>query len=292
MAIRKNTVAASDTATASPMTTARTNEGRRAASSAEGASIGSAMAATVAAIRTISPVPTRSSRSNPRHLVALVLALAVLAACGGDGDDVGDQRADQARQAAVDAGLDDDVADFLALAARGATSEHQVTYPGPSTGTQLVVANRPPDRRVDLVADGEVREIRLVLDGEAFTCVRDPSTSEFEPCERVDAIVEPPGAFDPDAIASLVESLRQRIDDFAFEIETRPIAGVEAICLVTRILAGRERPELGDGATLCVSPEGVLLFVDQAGEQLEASDYATAVAEGTFERPDGVDGDR
>ncbi len=66
----------------------------------------------------------------------------------------------------------------------------------------------------------------------------------------------------------------------------RPIAGVEASCLVTRILAGRERPELGDGGTLCVSPEGALLLVDQGGEILEATDYGTEIPDGTFVRPD------
>ncbi len=91
---------------------------------------------------------------------ALLALLLVLAACGSDDPvtAVGRDRADQARQAALDAGLDADVADFLALAAQGETATYQLTYPGPSDGSELVVTSRPPDRRVDLVVDGKTTE--------------------------------------------------------------------------------------------------------------------------------------
>lgn len=224
----------------------------------------------------------------------LLISLAVLAVLGlsGCGDDdpttaLADARADQARRAAVHAGLDDEVADFLALAARGAAATYQVTYPGPRPGTELVIANRPPDRRIDVVDGGEVREVRLVLAGEAFSCARPAGSEDFAPCERVDAIADPLGRFGDGAIDKLTEALRAGATDFALEIETRAIAGVEATCLVTRILAGHETPELGEGSSLCVSPEGALLLVDQDDERLEATDYGTEVADGTFERPDG-----
>lgn len=223
--------------------------------------------------------------------LSIVAALA-LSGCGTDEPDVGGARADQARTAALEAGLDADVADFLALAARGASATYQVTYPGPTAGSKLVVANRPPDRRVDVVSDGEVHEVRLVVDGQAVTCARPGGLGDFEPCVRTDAVADPAGVFGAAAIEELTETLRDRVADFAFAVESRPVAGVEATCLVTRILAGRERPELGDGGTLCVSPQGALLLVDQGDEQLEASDYSTDVAEGTFARPDGDPADR
>lgn len=251
------------------------------------------MRSTVVLLPTIPRVRTPPVSIREVMGALIVAAATALAACGGSGSpDVGDDRADQARNAALDAGLDTEVAEFLALAARGATATYQVTYPGPTPDSKLVVANRPPDRRVDVVSGGEVHEVRLVVDGEALTCARPGGLGDFEPCVRTDAVADPPGAFGPNAIAELTESLRDRVSDFAFAVEPRPVAGVEATCLVTRILAGRERPELGDGGTLCVSPEGALLLVDQGDEQLEASDYSTDVADGTFTRPDGDPSDR
>jgi hypothetical protein len=222
----------------------------------------------------------------------LVLAVAVLVGvvtgCGDD-PDVGAERAAQARAAGLDAGLDEAVADFLALAARGQTATYQATYPGPDDGTEIVVASRPPDRRIDVVADGEVVQSQIVLGGEAFTCPRDPEADEIVACERTDAIVEPLGAFGPDAMASLASSLTDRAEDFSFEIRTSAIAGVEAQCLVTQVLEGRERAELADTGTICVSPEGALLRVAQGEESLEASEYSTNIPDGTFVRPDRDD---
>lgn len=215
-----------------------------------------------------------------------LLALALTAAGCGDGADVGDDRAGQARAAAVEAGLDDDVADFLGLAARGQTATYQATYPGPDDGTTLVVANRPPDRRVDVFADDVLIQVQISLDGEAFLCRRDAETEQIDRCERTDAIVEPPGTFGASAMESLTSSLADRLDDFEFRLETSAIAGVEARCLVTRVRDGRERAELADGGTICVSDEGALLRVAQGDEVLEATDYTTDIPDNTFVRPD------
>lgn len=208
-----------------------------------------------------------------------------LAACGGDGDDTGDQRARQARDAALAAGLDGDVADFLARAARGLTATYQVSYPGPEPGTTLVVANRPPDRRVDLVVDGVVTEVRIVLGGEAFECRRDPDTERIDTCTRTDAVVDPPGLFD-DALDELTASLAERLDDFTFRVTSRPVAGVEARCLVTEVREERRRPELGERGEICVAPDGALLRVERPGESLEADDYTPEIPDDTFVRPD------
>lgn len=199
---------------------------------------------------------------------------------------MGDERAEQFRAAAVEAGLDDDVADFLALAGRGATATYQATYPGPEEGTELVVANQPPDRRIDVLADDRIVEVRLVLDGEAFSCPRDEATDAIESCERTDALVEGPGMLDENAVTTLTDSLADRRADFDFEVRTEAIAGVEANCLVTRLRDGRDDPQLGSGGTLCVSDEGVLLRVEQGEESLEATDYSTEIPDNTFVRPD------
>lgn len=221
----------------------------------------------------------------PLPVAVALVGLSALGACGS-GPSPGDQRAEQARAAAIEAGLDDDVADFLALAVRGQTATYQVTFPGPTPGTTLVVANRPPDRRVDLLEGDVVTEVRLVLDGEAFECPRDAEADRIGTCTRTDALVEAPGLLPPQALEELTSSLRERQDDFSFRVERSPIAGVQAHCLVTERKPGRERPDVGERGEICVSPEGALLRVDQDGESLEAIDYRTDVPDDTFARPD------
>ena len=225
-------------------------------------------------------------------LAALVLA-AGAAACGDDTDEVaatGDERAEQAEAAAQDAGLEDDVAEFLGLLARGETATYRIRFPGPADGTELVIANRPPDRRVELVADGTTTEVRLVTEGQAFTCTPVSESDELT-CERTDALVDPPGVFRVEALDELSESLAARADEYAFEIEVLTVAGVEARCLVTRLRAGQESAELGPSGTICASPEGAVLLVDQGSDRLEATEYGTDVDGDAFVRPDRADGD-
>ena len=225
-----------------------------------------------------------------RHGLRFLLLVALASgACGGD--DAGDERADQARAAAAEAGLDDEVADFLALAARGQSATYQVTYPGTAEGTSLVIANDPPDRRVDLVQDGDIVEVRIVLDGQAFECARDRAAGRIDSCTRADALVEAPGLFDEAALERLTSSLTERRDDFTFQVRRQPIAGVEATCLLTEIREGRERSDLGERGEICVSPEGALLRVDQGDDSLEATDYTTDIPDNTFVRPDATEDD-
>ncbi|HSP02740.1 MAG TPA: hypothetical protein VLR27_04520 [Acidimicrobiales bacterium] len=238
-----------------------------------------------------------SRRSTARRRMAVVLAVlglgGALAGCGDDTDEVaatGDERAEQAETAASEAGLEDEVAEFLGLLARGETATYRVEFPGPVEGTELLIANRPPDRRVEVVADGTTTELRLVIEGQAFTCT--PSAEEDElTCERTDALVEPPGVFRAEALDELSEALAERSDDYSFEIETLTVAGVEARCLVTRLRSGRESAELGSSGTICASPEGAVLLVDQGSDRLEATDYGTDVADDAFLRPDRPEDD-
>lgn len=214
-----------------------------------------------------------------RHLLA-ACALAAVAAVGcADGGDepteTAEQRAQQAESAALEAGLDDDVAEFLGLLARGDTATYRVRFPGPEEGTELVVRNRPPDRRVDVIADGEVLEVRQVVDGEAFTCT--PEEDGGFACDRTDALVDPPGVFRSGALSRLRDGLASRIEDFTFAVEEREVAGAEVRCLVTERRAGRDDPELGESGVICASPEGAVLLVDQGEERVEALGYGTDV---------------
>lgn len=248
-------------------------------------------------------MPSRPSLARCASVALLALLALVVAGCGDEVDELteaGERRAEQARTAAAEAGLDDDVADFLALAARGDTATYRVRYPGPTDGTELVVTSRPPDRRVDVVIDGVTTEVRLVTGGQAFECTPaaeggDEAEGEGQGggadlrCERTDALAEPPGTFSERALEELRDALADRADDYTFEVETAPVAGVEARCLVTRRREGRESPELGEQGTLCVSQEGALLLVDQGSDRLEALDYGTDVDGSVFVRPDRVD---
>jgi hypothetical protein len=220
-----------------------------------------------------------------RHLLLVAAAAVLVAACASDADP-GERRAEQARAAAREAGLDDEVAAFLALAGRGPVATFQVTYPGPEPGTSLVVANDPPDRRVDLVEGDVVLEVRLVIDGEALECIRDEEAGRIRRCTRTDAFVEPPGLFDEAALETLATALTERREDFTFAVGQEAIAGVEARCLVTEVREGRERPELGARGEICVSPEGALLRIDQGEEAIEATAYTTEIPDNTFARPD------
>lgn len=198
--------------------------------------------------------------------------------CGGGEDDLAEtaeQRAEQARSAALEAGLDDEVAEFLALLARGDAATYRVRFPGPEEGTELVVRNRPPDRRVDVVADEVVLEVRQVVDGEAFTCT--PVEGRGFSCERTDALVDPPGVFRSGALSRLREGLASRAEDFTFEVEERTVAGARVRCLVTERRSGRDDPALGETGTICASLEGAVLLVDQGDERIEAIDYGTDV---------------
>lgn len=221
-----------------------------------------------------------------RSATALVVAAALLVGACADDDSPGDRRAAQARAAAVEAGLSEEVADFLGLAARGATATYQATYPGAEDGTTLVVANRPPERRVDVLRGDDVLEVRLVVDGEALECRPDERSDRIESCTRTDALVEPPGLFRAAALDRLAESLADRIDDFDFDVVDERVAGVDARCLLTERKEGRRRSDLGERGEICVSPDGVLLRVEQGREILEATDYTTAIPDGTFVRPD------
>ncbi len=242
-----------------------------------------------------------------RTALAGVVLLGVVAACGGDDPaaEVGGARADQLRAAALEAGLDPDVADFLALLGRAETESWTVAYPGVGDGAELVVTSSPPDRRVDVVSAGRVTEVRLVLDGEALACSVDPGLAadpagpddpdrlappeppaEAVTCERTDAFVDPVGTFREGAVEELRDALAERLDDFSFEVRDQVVAGVEARCLVTAVRAGRERPELASGGTVCAAPTGTLLLVDQGGERIEATAFAAEADRARIRRPD------
>ncbi len=218
----------------------------------------------------------------------LAAAVVLAAACSDDPDEIaatGDERSEQARAAALDAGLDPAVAEFLGLLARGDTATYEVRFPGPEDGTELRISTRPPERRVEVRQGEQIIEVRLVTGGQAYTCTPEEDTEDLS-CERTDALVDPPGVFRAEALDALTASLTERAADYTFEIEVLPVAGIEAQCLVTRLRSGREAADRGASGTICASDEGAVVLVDQGDDRLEALEYATVVGDEAFVRPD------
>lgn len=218
-------------------------------------------------------------------LVTVVAAL--LAACGdGDGDDaLGEERADQVRAAALDAGLPEDVAGVLALAARGTTATYRVTYPG-TGGAAIVVSQEPPNTRFDVVAGDVVVESQVVRGGVSYRCTAPSGGAPGDPldCSRRDAAIDAPGVFTDEALAAFAEALAASTDRFDLSVEQRTIADTPATCLVTAPKAGTPIDGSGPGVdTLCLSPEGAQLLTDSGGERVVADTYTTEVPEGTFD---------
>lgn len=225
----------------------------------------------------------------PTHPV-LVLAVAagiVLAACGGGGaDHVGDDRADQVRAAAQEAGLPDDVAEVLSLAARADSATFQVSYAG-TEGARLVVSQAPPDKRVDVVAGALVVESRVLHDQVAYRCEPDPAP-DAKPgalsCERAAGALEAAGTFTDDALDAFTDQLAASKDALTITVDQRTIAGVDATCLTSTPKAGTPIDGHGPGTdVLCLSPEGAQLLVDRDGDRLVADRYTTEVPKGTFD---------
>jgi hypothetical protein len=215
---------------------------------------------------------------------ALVLAgfALVLTACGDD-PSAADTRAGQVRETATGAGLAGDVADVLALAARGIDGTFQVTYAG-EDGAALIVSQRPPDRRIDVVAGQQIVESRVFRGGVAYQC----SLPEDDPeagldCRRSQGALDAPGAFTDEALDEFAAELAASKDDLDLSVESRTIAGVDATCLVAVPKPG---PTDGTGPgveTICLADEGAQLLIDAGGERLVAEAYTTEVPEGTFE---------
>jgi hypothetical protein len=199
-----------------------------------------------------------------------LVVLAVAAACGSD-PSASDERADQIRQVAEEAGLADDVADVLALAARGIDGTYQVTYEG-DDGASVVISQSPPDRRIDVVAGERVVESRVFRDGVGYRCAPpadDPGAGLD--CTRSEGALDAPGLFTEEALKAFADDLAASSDEVEVSVETRTIADTEATCLI----AGPD--------TICFSEQGAQLLLDTADDRLEASAYTTDVPEGTFE---------
>lgn len=218
----------------------------------------------------------------PSPVWSLLVAVAAIAGCSDDEPSAGEVRADEARQAAEDAGLPDDVADLLADAAAAVDRTYRVVYD--LDGRRVVVTQRPPDRRVDVMAADGTVDATISVDGRVHACT-DPAGEEGWRCERLgDA---PVGAgFDADAVADLVEALAVGADRYDFTVEAEEVTGTSARCLVTRLRADAAAdPSLGRDGRLCIADTGALLLVERPAGIVRATEYTTEVADDAFAVP-------
>jgi hypothetical protein len=218
--------------------------------------------------------------------LAVLLGAATAAGCGDDEPTPGGARADQVREAVAEAGLPDDVRDFLVLAVGSADATYRVTYQiDDGTGVrEVTVAQDPPNHRLDVMNTDGSADSTIRLDDEVHQCHRDGGAWE---CGRVDVVPPGGGAFDEEALAERAAALADRADDYEFSVESRQLAGVDASCLVTTLAEGHPAdPALGEAGTLCVSPEGAVLLVESGGTRQAATAYSTELPDDAFLLPD------
>lgn len=221
-----------------------------------------------------------------RRLAVLVLAgLAALTGggCGGGGPSA----SDQGRSIAETAGLPKDVADFFALATTGLTATYRVTRQTTDTSgqpLQLTTTQRPPDTRFDAFhSDGSV-DSTIATGGRSYQCTMQAMHWD---CGELGTSASSSGqAFDADTVKHAIDAFKARTADYDFRTETRTIANVTAHCLVTTRKPGHEsNSALGATATLCLSPEGVILSVEIPTGSLTATEYSTTIPDDAFNLP-------
>ena len=218
------------------------------------------------------------SRLTAALATAAVVPSLLLTGCGDDRPDRGDQAAD----AAADAGLPEDVQDFLRLAASATEATYEVTYEPSEQGVAVRVAQRPPDRRVDLsqgTGDEATVQSRFAVDGRGFVCTR-TAQLPWECAEAEGPAPTVPVAFSEDDLEATADRLRASRERFDFEVREREVAGAPATCLVTTPTEGD-----GEAESLCLSDQGVPLLVEREGGRLEAASYDDDPAGDVFSLP-------
>jgi hypothetical protein len=251
-------------------------------------------------------------------LVVVGLAGVALVGCSrGDDPSAADavmaQRERQARSAAAEAGLPRDVQSVLGLAARAPAASCVVTY---SSGTdRLVVAQRPPRRRVDVLGEGgaPVESVVTDADGGVVGCSRartGTSSARRWRCRKVAAEAGAlpaagAGAFTPELVARTVEALAAARDAFTVDVYRLRLAGVTATCLrstptdpgppstsdapsATAPTTSASASASASVAQLCVAPDGVPLLLDRADGTpvLRAVAYRPSASAADVRRPD------
>lgn len=223
--------------------------------------------------------------------VALLSCLALVAPVGcSRGDDpswveVAGMRERQARAAAAEAGLPAPVQEVLGRAARAPAATFSATYA--SGSDRLVVTQRPPRRRVDVVGTGGAPLESVVSDGEGGTvrCERaSRAAADRWACRAATGASGAVGAFSPELVARTVEALTASASTYRTDVYDLTVAGVHVQCLRSTPVD----PTTGPPSQLCVAPDGVPLLLDRGDGTpiLRAVAYRPSASAADVARPD------
>jgi hypothetical protein len=225
----------------------------------------------------------RSLAVHRRPRLAVVVALVALGACSGHRQNT----SDQGRSIAGQAGLAPDVADFFALTAQGPHAAYRSTLSTTDTGgkpVQLTTTQRPPDLRIDTFHSDGTIDSTITVGGQSYQCTMaanhwDCGALGLSPSST-------PGVFSPTVVQAAIDTFKQRAADYDFRVESRPIAGVTARCLITTLKSGHASDStLGASGTLCLSPEGAIVLIETPAGTVTATEYTTTIPADAFNLP-------
>lgn len=217
-------------------------------------------------------------------------AVALLAAACGDGSggleakarQAGRQRSEQGRDAARAAGLPGPVADVIGDAAGAVGRTFTVAY-DTGDGGRATLTQDPPRRRFDVTLPNGTTRANVVNEQGSFACEQRTGAWTCLPSPTLPPEVGPFAAAD---LERTIGSLSTAQATFDLRVERRPVAGVDARCLVTeRKPSAAADPALGERGVLCVAPSGAALAIDQPGQALSAVAYADSADDGAFSLP-------
>jgi hypothetical protein len=202
-----------------------------------------------------------------------------------DGDGDGDDGTDG------DGGGLQELEALAAEASKGVTAKVVyrvvVTGMGEDLDGELVLVQRPPDSRFEIVVEEGGEEFRTIVinaGGNAYVCT---SIAGVESClaTETEATEEETSLLDP--LLGLPQELAADTEDVdLIDTSGRQIAGVDATCFtVSGALA-----DLGEGeGEVCFSDEGLLLYLsgesDGTSSVFEATSVSTDVTDEDFEPP-------
>jgi hypothetical protein len=191
----------------------------------------------------------------------------------------------QARAAAAEAGLPAPVQEVLGRAARAPAATFSATY---VSGTdRLVVTQRPPRRRVDVVGKGGSALESVVADGEGETlrCERAfAARAERWTCKPATGASAEFGAFTPELVARTVEALTASAATYRTDVYELVVAGVHAQCQRSTPVV----PSTGPPSPRCVAPDGAPLVLARGDGTpiLRALAYRDSASAADVARPD------
>lgn len=208
-----------------------------------------------------------------RTLAPLTVVVAITGVACGQHDSPAQktvhEREKQARQVASKAGLSPAVQDFMALYATAASNAYSVTYGPSGAGTSIVLEQKPPLRRVDVVIPPVTRSVFVTRQGTYECALQDQRWT----CQQSQQQEGTPGLLAPADITRTVAELKAATTNYTFSVTKRKVAGHDSRCLVTKPKPGVS----GAGSTLCLSSRGAVLLVEGAGNPLHAVKYSTSV---------------